>query len=338
MRNSTIPTLIFSQNAEMIKMGFISRQIDKIYKSVLFRRHDPDGSIFYFSHNDFDGLSTEEFSFKSKRGHLLHGNFYCYPNHRTDRLVVFEHGMGNGHNGYFREIEHIAKQGYLVYSYDHTGCNKSEGEHIHGLSGSLSDLDDCINALTKDGRFTEEQISVIGHSWGGFSSLNILNFHPNLYSIVAMSGFMSIPVMHRQIVPVPFRKQLLDLERHTNPAFAESNAIDVLSKTDRPFLIIHSTDDKTVSHRLNFLMLQKSLSNKENIEFLSVSGSGHSPHYTAEAFAYKEDFFKKYVKLRKKKKLQTPEQRKNLISSYDWYKMTEQNGEVWNRIFVFLDK
>lgn len=60
-------------------MGFISKQIDKVYKSVLFRRHDPDESIFYFSHNDYDGLMAEEFSFVSKRGHHLKGNFYCYP-------------------------------------------------------------------------------------------------------------------------------------------------------------------------------------------------------------------------------------------------------------------
>ena len=190
-------------------MGFILRQIENIYKSVLFRRHDPDESIFYFSHSDYDGLEAKEFSFISKRGHLLKGNFYSYPDCKPDCLIVFEHGMGNGHNSYFGEIELLCKNGYLVYSYDHTGCNKSEGEHIHGLSGSLSDLDDCINALVSKG-YTEEQISVIGHSWGGFSSLNILKHHPNLHSVVAMSGFISIPVMHQQIVPKPFKEHLLE--------------------------------------------------------------------------------------------------------------------------------
>lgn len=319
-------------------MGFISKQIEKVYKSVLFRRHDPDESIFCFSHNDYDGLMAEEFSFVSKRGHHLKGNFYCYPDFTPGRLIVFEHGMGNGHNSYFAEIELLCRNGYLVYSYDHTGCNNSEGEHIHGLSGSLSDLDDCISALVGKAGYTEEQISVIGHSWGGFSSLNILKLHPNLHSIVAMSGFVSIPTMHQQLVPKPFRNQLLDLERRTNPSFADSNAIQVLSNTDRPLLIVHSTDDATVSHKLNFVALQNALKERSNILFLSVSGSGHSPHYTADAFAYKESFFRQLKWYRRKGKLKTKEQRIAFASRFDWRRMTGQNQAVWSKILDFLMK
>ena len=317
-------------------MGFILRQIEKTYKGILFRRHDPDESIFCFSHIDYNGLNAEEFSFVSKRGHLLNGNFYSYPGFKPNRLIVFEHGMGSGHNTYFAEIELLCKNGYLVYSYDHTGCNKSEGEHIHGLSGSLSDLDDCITALTSMGGYTEEQISVIGHSWGGFSSLNILAHHPKLHSIVAMSGFISIPVMHQQISPKPFRSHLLDLERRTNPTYADSNAIDTLSKADRPVLVIHSTDDATVSHKLNFVALQNALKDKENIEFLSVSGSGHSPHYTADAFAYKESFFKQLKWHRRMGKLKTKEQKLAFASRYDWCRMTKQNESVWSKIIGFI--
>ena len=317
-------------------MGFILGQIEKIYKNVLFRRHDPDGSIFYFSHSDFEGLISEEFSFVSKRGHLLRGSFYHYGNPLPDRLIIFEHGMANGHNAYFREIEMLAKQGYLVYSYDHTGCNKSEGEHIYGLSGSLSDLDDCINALVSERSFSESQITVIGHSWGGFSTLNILAFHHELHSIVAMSGFLSIPTMLGQLVPFPFTIGLFALEQSTNPNYAASEPISILKKTDRPVLIIHSTDDKTVSYKRNFLLLSSALKNKSNTEFLTVSGCGHNPTYTSEAFAYKEKFFKDLKKQRVRKKLKTKEQREVFLSRYDFKKMTEQNSNVWERILLFL--
>lgn len=318
-------------------MGFISRQIEKIYKSVLFRRHDPDGSIYYFSHQDFPGLSAKEFSFISKRGHMLRGYFYHYGNPKSDRLVLFEHGMGNGHNAYFREIELLCAAGYLVCSYDHTGCNRSEGEHIYGLSGSLSDLDDCIVALSQMG-YPEEKISVVGHSWGGFSTLNILAFHPELHSIVAMSGFASIPTMHSQLVPFPFGLGLFNLEQNTNPSFAASEAISVLKNTDRPALIIHSTDDKTVSYKKNFIPLSVALSKKTNVEFLTVSGNGHNPTYTEEAFAYKEAFFKDLKKQRKRGKLKTQEQRISFAACYDFKKMTEQNTAVWERILSFLSR
>lgn len=318
-------------------MGFISRQIEKIYKSVLFRRHDPDGSIYYFSHKDFPALSAEEISFTSQRGHILRGCFYSYPEHRTDRLILLEHGMGNGHNAYFREIELLCRAGYRVFSYDHTGCNRSEGEHIFGLSGSLSDLDDCINALVKMG-YPESVISVVGHSWGGFSTLNILAYHPDLHSIVAMSGFISVTAMHSQLVPFPFGIGLFALEQNTNPSYASIDAITVLRHTDRPALIIHSTDDKTVSYKKNLRPLAAALDKKPNASFLTVSGSGHNPTYTAEAFAYKESFFKDLKRQRKKGRLETEEQRAEFLAKYDFNKMTEQNPAVWDTILTFLNE
>ena len=320
-------------------MGFISRQIEKTYKSVLFRRHDPDCSIYYFGTKDFSELKAREHSFVSKRGHLLYGCFYSYGEISDERIVVLEHGMGNGHSAYFREIEHLCKNGYTVFSYDHTGCDRSEGEHIHGLSGSLSDLDDCINTLTSNCGYREEQISVVGHSWGGYSSLNILSLHKDLRSVVAMSGFRSIKVMQKQAIPGiigSYRDMMFDLEKRTNGTFAEGSAIDALKETDRPVLIIHSTDDKTVSYKWNFLPLKKALVHKENIEFMTVSGSGHSPHYSKDAFAYKESFFRALKIMRRKGLLKTDDQKRAFASKYDWYRMTEQNTDVWNMIIDFL--
>lgn len=322
-------------------MGFISRQIDKMYSSVLFRRHDPDGSIFYFSHSDFPGIIKEDYSFKSKRGHVLKGCFYHYGEVDNDRLVVFEHGMGNGHTAYFREIEILAKAGYLVYSYDHTGCNASEGEHIYGLSGSLSDLDDCISALVSERGFSESQISVVGHSWGGFSTLNILSLHKELRSIVAVSGFISIPVMQKETLPFvlsPFLPRLYKIEQSANPDFVDSSAINVLSGTDRPALIIHSVDDNTVSYKKNFLVMKDVLKDKGNISFVTAKGSGHNPFYAKDAFEYKEAFFNDLKKKRKQGRLKTDEQKAAFVNSYDWYRMTEQNMDIWSQILDFINK
>ena len=124
----------------------------------------------------------------------------------------------------------------------------------------------------------------------------------------------------------------------TNPAFADSNAIDVLGATDRPVFIIHSMDDSTVSYKSNIQAVSRELIEKTNIEYLLVNGSGHSPHFTPSAFAYKEAFFRDLKRARKSGNLDTPEQREAFVDMYDWYAMTEQNEEVWNKIFKFLDK
>ena len=322
-------------------MGFISKQILGAYKNLLFSRHDPDGRIFYFSHTDFDGLIKRDYSFVTKKGYKLNGGFYYYPSPRLDRLIVFDHGLGVGHRAYMREIEMLASHGYVVFSYDHIGCGSSEGEHVMGLSGSLVNLDECLNALKKIPELSSFEISVMGHSRGGFSTMNILGLHPDVHSIVAMSGFLSLEIMLSQIVPPiisSFRKKIFELEQKTNPEYAESSALVVLKNTDKPALIIHSSNDSTVSAKMNQLRLKKELSYKNNLEFILVSDRGHSPNYSKSAADYKRAFFKELNKRKKQKMLETDEEKSSFVASYDWYKMTEQDIDLWNRIFTFLEK
>ena len=320
-------------------MGFISRQLEKIYKNTTFVRRDDKGMLFYFDIKDFPGLSREEFTFKTKKNHSLKGYFYSYDNFIPDRLVVFDHGMGVGHRAYMKEIDMLAKAGYLVYSYDHTGCTESEGEHIMGLSGSLADLDACISAMINKG-FLPENISVVGHSWGAFSTLNILHFHPNLRGIVALSGFISIKDMLDQVIPkiVSFsKKSIYSIEAEVNPDYFDKSAIDALSNTDKPVLIIHSEDDDSVSYKRHFAKLKEALGRKDNIVFLSLRGKCHNPTYTDEAIKEKKTFFKAYSKRIKHKNIDM-DAHKAFLNSYDWNKITEQDEKIWKIIYDFFKK
>ena len=80
------------------------KKILSIYKSIMLVRHDSDGSVFYFSKEDFPGLLSEDLSFRGNNGQKLNGHFYYRDKKRTDKLVFFEHGMGNGHVAYMNEI------------------------------------------------------------------------------------------------------------------------------------------------------------------------------------------------------------------------------------------
>ena len=322
-------------------MGFISRQLEKKYRDVLFVRHEPDGRLFYFSHTDFDGLKKTDFDFKTRKGHLLKGGFYYYDNPRQDRLIVFDHGLGTGHRAYMREIETLCKRGYMVYSYDHTGTGLSEGEGVQGLSGSLLDLDDCIRTLKRVSNLQGMEISVVGHSWGGYSALNILGYHHDIHSVVAMSAFISVKAMHRQLVPAiafPIRRRLMEIERETNRLHADSSAFDVLNKSNKPVLIIHSLDDKRVDAKRNILHLRKETPERTNLEFILQNGKGHNVSYTTEAAEYKNAFYKQLKSLKKQGLLETEEEKHEFISSFDWYRMTEQDSDLWEKIFIFLDK
>lgn len=315
-------------------------KIESAFKSTVYSRADDTGTIFYFSSEDFPGLQKKPYPFRSSDGHSLSGYFYSYPCFKSGRIVIFEHGMGSGHRGYMKEIELLARHGYLVFAYDHTGCMESGGETTGGFVQSLKDLNDAINTLHSDEEYRALDISVVGHSWGGFSTLNITAFHPEISHIVAMSAPISVPVLLEQYFHGALHgvyRRLYEAEKKANPALIDCNAISALSSSSVHALIIHSSDDKTVSCKKHFDVLQKALAGRENINFLKVNGKNHNPNYTCEAVKYKDNFFAEYKKLMKKAPPKTDAEKKAFIARYDWNAMTEQDASVWEEIFAALE-
>lgn len=313
----------------------------KIYRKNLFTRNDNSDGIFYFAPEDFPGLKAHPYCFKARAGHDLKGFFYYYDAPIPGRLLVFDHGMGNGHRAYMREIEQLAKAGFLVFSYDHTGCMHSGGESCNGFAQSLSDLDACMEALKAEKGLEGYSFSVIGHSWGGFSTMNISALHPQITHVVSMSGFVSVEKIVEQTfsgILKPYRKAILDLERKANEKYFAFNAVESLKGTDAKVLLIYSADDPVVKKPFHYDPLFRALESKENICFHLEQGKAHNPTYTAEAVRYKDSFFEDLQKLCKQGKKVTPEERRAFMESYDWFRMTMQDEKVWELIVSHLKK
>lgn len=313
--------------------------LEKAYRKNLFIRNDNPNGIFYFTPADFDGLQAHPYTFPSSMGHELKGYFYHYENPIPNRLVVFDHGMGNGHRAYMREIERLAKAGFLVFSYDHTGCMESGGESTNGFAQSLKDLDDCFKALKAESALAGRSFSVMGHSWGSFSTMNIVSLHPEITHVVSMSGFVSVKRMLEQTFAGILKgavKTMYGLEKKANPDFVDFDAVQSLKNTSAKVLLIASSDDKIVKKEFHFDVLQQALAGRENISFLLTEGKGHNPSYTCDAVQYKDAFFAEFQKAVKKKQLETAQQQKEFMARYDWHRMTAQDEAVWQVILQTL--
>ena len=316
------------------------KQIINLYKKQMYNRCDDTGVAYYFSADDFEGLNKKGYTFKAPAGHTLQGYFYWHDNPIENRLVIFEHGMGGGHRSYMREIETIAKKGYMVFAYDHTGCMESGGESTNGFGQSLNDLDCCISELKKAGGFKGEEITVIGHSWGGFSTQNVVALHPDLKNVVAMCGFSSVKRMvdqHFGGLMKGYAKAIYALEEKSNPEYVKFDAAESLAQTQVKALIIHSADDPLVKSDIHFNVMKEAAGNNENVEFMLVEGKAHSPNYTYDAVKYKDQFFATLTQKLKKKQLETPQQKAEFVASYDWWAMTVQDMKVWDKIFAFIE-
>ncbi len=315
------------------------KQMEKIYRSNIFARQDNENGIFYFSPEDFPGLQAHPYTFKAKAGHDLKGFFYYYEDPIPGRLVVFDHGLGNGHRAYMREMECLTRAGFLVFSYDHTGCMASGGPDTQGFAQSLNDLDQCLKALKAEPALGGRTISVVGHSWGGFSTMNICALHPDITHVVSMSGFVSVEKMLEQAISGPlkfYRPTMMAMERRTNPDYVDFDARKSLWNSKSKVLLIYSEDDTVVHKKVHFDALQEALSTRPNIRFQTVHGKNHNPTYTADAVVYKDAFFKEYSKAVKKKQLVTAQQQKEFMARYDWWRMTAQDEKVWDQIVDHL--
>lgn len=314
------------------------KKIEKLYRSKMFCRCDDVGLACYFSYEDFAGMICEPYSFKGREGHTLNGAFYSYEGFSEGKLIVFDHGMGGGHRSYMREIEVLCRAGFKVFAYDHTGCMTSEGENTGGFGRSLSDLNCCISAL-KDKLGENMRYSVMGHSWGAFSTLNICAFHPDAESIVAISGFVSVKRMVEQFFSgllSPYAKKIYALERASNPDTAEADAAVSLKNYRGRALIIHSADDPVVSSKKHFNYMKTTLEGKDNIRFISVNGKAHNPNYTVDAVKYLGEYGAKLQKALKKGSLSSPEDKAKFVASFDWHRMTAQDEDLWNEIIKTL--
>ena len=314
------------------------KQVVNMYKGMMHTRCDDVETVFYFSSENYPDLKVEAHSFTASAGHTLSGCFYEYDNSIPDRLIVFDHGFGGGHLAYMKEIEMLCKHGYKVFAYDHTGCMKSGGESPNGLAQSLCDLNDCITMLKADERFASYGISVMGHSWGAFSTLNITALHPEISHIVAMCGFVSVKEMINTFfsgVMKGYRTAVLALEKESNPRFIEFDAVETLKNSDAKALLIYSENDQ-LCRRTHYDILKTELEGRENIDFLLVKNKGHNPNYTEDAVRYLGEFGKARTKLARKNNV-TKEEKAQFVASFDWERMTVQDDAVWQKIFEHLD-
>ena len=315
------------------------KQVVNAFKGMMYTRCDDTETVFYFSANDFPGLVAEAYPFTSSEGHTLQGYIYHYDSPKPNRLVVFDHGFGGGHRAYMKEIEKLCSHGYTVFAYDHSGCMESGGKTPGGLSHSLCDLNDCISTIKADARFAGYDISVMGHSWGAFSTMNITALHPEISHIVAMSGFVSAEEMIKTFFAgllKGYRGAVLELEREANPRFVDFNAMKTLSESKTKALLIYSEDDQ-LCKRVHYDILKAGLEGRENVRFILCQNKGHNPNYTEDAVKLLGEFGKARAKIAKNKKA-TAEDKRRFVESFDWDAMTVQDDAVWAEIFEHLDQ
>lgn len=307
-------------------MGLISRG----YLKNFICRYDKEVGVPYFSYEDFPGLKREVGTFINANKCKISYFYYYFDNYQKDKIVLFCHGLGPGHTAYLMEIVSLAKRGYRILTLDYQGCDQSEGKNMYSLNQPTKDTLALLDYLKID-----LPIVVIGHSLGGYNSLNLINIRKDIKKAVIISGFLSIALEVSTAVKSKFIiNGILRYERKVLPELFKVDNIEYLKTTDDNLLFIHSEDDMMVPYPSSMKIVEE-IANP-CIKTIRLNERRHNPNYTDEAITYMNEVFSGFYKAIREKKIKTDQDKIDYFKDVSLEKLVEQDEQIINQICDFI--
>ena len=309
-------------------MGIIS----KLYIKNFVCRYDKQIGVPYYSYSDFKDLKQEEYAFNNSYNTELHYFYFYYEGYKKDKVVLFLHGLECGHAAYMAEINELCKRGYKVLTIDYTGCGDSKGKYLGSLYQPTKDVNELLDLLK-----LKEEIVLVGHSLGGFTSLNIISSREEIKSAVILAGFISPKEELSHFVKSNFLiKGILRYEKKVSGNLYNLDNKEYLKVTKDRIFFIQSTDDQMVPYENNLKYVEGI--NNPSIKTLRMNNRKHNPNYTESAIQYMNEVFGGFSVAVKNKTIKTNEDRINYFKDVSLAKLTEQDQEVFNQISDFISK
>lgn len=235
-----------------------------------------------------DDIVSEEYSV-SYADKQLYGKITAPRDYKSKKLptIVIAHGLNNTLEQYDMYSQLLAKQGYLVYSFDFYGGSrqsKSGGQDMLNMSvkTELTDLTQVMEKLRSEAFVDKSKMSLFGASQGGVvASLYAAAYPDRVHKLMlifpAFVLFDDAKETYRELGSPDF-DQLPDSLTHHN-ALGKIYLIDALdidiqaeqAKITAPTLIIHGTDDSVVPYQYAVQASQTI----PNAELVTVEGGEH---------------------------------------------------------------
>ena len=315
----------------------------KIFNKV-FRRQDFNENHELLSYNDIkDKYQRKEYSFKSGKNTL---KAYLYGNLCQRGFIVYVHGLCPGHQGYLSDITSLVDKGYQVFTYDFTATGASDGKKFSGLDQQKKDLKACLKFLQESDEFKNYDIFLYGHSMGAYGVSACQNASSKIKASVAISGYdkpyqeimSSISDPNKKffhfisIYPI-FIKLLIDSGFSFN-----TSASKVISKSNKPILIIHGSKDETVPLDKISIYSKKDKIKNKNASFLLMEDEYHNTHNSViastECVKYQRERMEIFNSVYKETKSKA-DAYKALIDGIDRFKFNSANEGLMEIIDKF---
>lgn len=291
-------------------------------KIILTFNHENRGRYFHLdmenNKSTLIGSKAAKLDVNNRKSKIIHHkiptsdgfeieSYLTLPNNvQNPPLIVMPHGgpIGVQDTIYFDpHSQLLASRGYATLKVNYRGSSgygkkfMFAGHKQWGLSIE-DDINNALDNIIDKGLIDKSRICIFGSSYGGYSALmSVIKYPEKFKCAISFAGVTDIPLMFaedtkmkiasykqamKDIVGDPIKDS--DYQRHNSPVYRYKELLT-------PLLLVHGTDDPTVSsehsERLSLLLTKKNIDH----EFMLMDGVGHGfgNGYSATIF-YKKVF------------------------------------------------
>ena len=245
------------------------------------------------------------------------------------------------------DIISLVNHGYKVFTYDFTGTGASSGKRIKGLLQQEIDLKACLNFLTNNSEFKNDNFLLYGHSMGAYAIARNQGYVKNIKSSVIISGFdnpftvllnlAKKEIKHYKLVYLPLIIAII-----INQGMPiNKSAHKKISISTAPILIIHGTNDEIVPFKTMSITAYKNKIKNANAKYLNISEKYHDTHNSiiasTECKLYQEQKEKIYKNTLEQTKNESLAQ-KAFLEDLDKFKYNSANEKLMNVIDNFFQE
>jgi uncharacterized protein len=301
------------------------------------RRQNNHPYLRYFTAKDFPNIEADEVEFTSRRNLKLRGAFYYDEKVNPYKgVLVFPHGIGAGHHAYMHLIEQFTQHGFIIFSYDNTGCELSEGSSIRGIPQAILDLDDALAYLDQT-TYADKPRFVVGHSWGAYAALRAPFLSNKVKKVIAIAPFNDVGELLGKYVP--FMRYLKPFIRIVHRLQFQHRLVNVssanlLKKTRIPTLVISGEYDDDIPLKGNYSHFKRAEKKNDNVTVMLARNHRHNPYLVKESEDYIIDTILKGTQAIAVEPDET--KRNQFFASIDYTHIANHDEDVMKRMVDFL--
>lgn len=310
-----------TDKAKVIQLSIpegVIHHLQIIHQDLVFLLDEPScwGSIrsFGMEHGElraileFDmpmaAVSPTDYSYSSFDHTTIH---YMHYEAEGDKAIIYIHGGPEfqAMKQYYPLLQRLRRAGYHVYVPNIRGSDGYGRSFVEMDDGQKRldaqyDIVSLVDVIIKRHGMNAENISIIGESYGGYTTLSMITRYPNLFRCaVAVAGMSSLNIFFKNTAAwrIPLRQKEYGNVQEMADFFETIAPLTHANSRKTPLLLAHGRKDIRVGIDETFAFLKAS-SGQASIQLEVYDDEGHefNRRQNIEDFYTKVmDFFKQYT-------------------------------------------